>query len=84
MGFGVVGAPPRKMYIFEVCLFAKRATIVAHPMWCKKRSISTHTRRGCPFIFTPSLQALQTLPQPPKYRIFAPVNNCKKECSYYE
>ncbi len=24
------------------------------------------------------------LPHHPKYRIFAPVNNAKKECSYYE
>lgn len=37
-----------------------------------------------PLLPTPSLQALQPLPQPAKYRIFAPVNNCKKECSCYE
>ena len=31
-----------------------------------------------------ALQALQPRPHHPKYRIFAPVNNCKKECSYHE
>lgn len=31
-----------------------------------------------------SLQALQLPPHHLKYRIFAPVNNCKKECSFHE